>query len=266
MAHLHGVIGAILRDFTQAQHISNTYSASLSQEYRENPLLKSFTIPNAFMGEFEVELKYAVANSGVNEKKDEFDLEPAAKFMDELSNEIADLIVQGVSRATKPDSINKSDYLDFMALQDKFKNDFTPHLAAKLKERFLNHLKHLITPEGKLDLVVTFDAAQRVIEQEMLNHQELKIFSSNENIQTRTETEKTIHNLLDATLDRKNTLFPVLKHQCLHELDIIVASDELAKLPAQMIHTAKIKLNLREYSLSQTEDNGTITDQLLPSH
>jgi hypothetical protein len=60
MAQLKDIIGAVLRDLSEAQDTAVRYSSALSQEYRLDPVLKQFAVPRADLGEVDIDLKFAL--------------------------------------------------------------------------------------------------------------------------------------------------------------------------------------------------------------
>lgn len=87
---LEAILVAVLRDVAKAQHQSNKYSANvLAPQYRDEPILRQFPVPNALMGELEIVLKFTVAGSELSNANsgtadDEFIPKARALFQPEI--------------------------------------------------------------------------------------------------------------------------------------------------------------------------------------
>lgn len=264
MANLQSVLGALLRDFSRAQHLANRYSATLTQDYKENSLLQNFPVPNAFLEEIEVDLKFAVANGGRQERSSEYDLTPAKSYMDRTAEDIANIVILAVSNyVSKLSATNNEAYVEFMSLEDKFKDTFRVHLIRRLKDKYREHLKSLINTDGRLKTSKAFEDTLQVLREEIFEHKDLKILSDPENSDSRDEAMNITKKLLKGMFDKMDTGFPLLSHITYDELDVIVAADELALLPTHLVQSTKLKLHLREFTLSQTEEEGSVADKLL---
>ena len=57
---LKQVISSILRDFTEAQHISDVYSSKLKESYKQDPMLALLNVPRAEIKEVTLDLKFAI--------------------------------------------------------------------------------------------------------------------------------------------------------------------------------------------------------------
>ena len=80
MAKLRNIIGCILSEFTQAQHLANNYAARLGKQYAENDLLRYFMIPNACVGGMTFNLKFAVNPSDKGETVTEISYQKLMAF------------------------------------------------------------------------------------------------------------------------------------------------------------------------------------------
>ncbi len=78
---LQALLAAVLRDVAAAQNQSNKYSAKvLAPQYRDDELLRQFPVPNAFMGELEIVLKFTIAGAD-NSGKEEVEYIPNARLL-----------------------------------------------------------------------------------------------------------------------------------------------------------------------------------------
>ncbi|EPX64104.1 hypothetical protein D187_005237 [Cystobacter fuscus DSM 2262] len=70
MISLANVLGAILKDFSQARMNSDAYSRDISRYYEKDPLLRGFPVPRADIESVELELKFAFKSAMLTEARD----------------------------------------------------------------------------------------------------------------------------------------------------------------------------------------------------
>ncbi|MDC0710179.1 hypothetical protein POL68_17005 [Stigmatella sp. ncwal1] len=67
LAHL---VGAILKDLSQARMGSDAYSRDISRYYEQDPLLRGFSVPRADLESVELDLKFAFKSAKLTEARD----------------------------------------------------------------------------------------------------------------------------------------------------------------------------------------------------
>src|SRR5436305_6487719 len=69
MAELYQVVGAILRDVSQARFMSDLYSRQISFSYENDSLLRRFPVPRGEIEEVEFNLPFVIKDVSVDESR-----------------------------------------------------------------------------------------------------------------------------------------------------------------------------------------------------
>src|SRR3954447_17937882 len=69
MAELYQVVGAILRDVSQARFMSDLYSRQISYIYENDSLLRRFPVPRGEIEEVEFNLPFVIREVSVDESR-----------------------------------------------------------------------------------------------------------------------------------------------------------------------------------------------------
>jgi hypothetical protein len=176
MPELCQVVGAILRDVSQARFMSDLYSRQISFSYENDSLLRRFPVPRAEIEEVEFNLPFVVTGVRVDEKRHQSRNAAVGRIFDDYSLRIVRAGLKPVQdafeTATKglpADPKNPTeDEKQKKAVADRFQgrilsDDYRSNLHGRLL-RFLNEeTSTLITKDG-FDTALLIDAVKKLID------------------------------------------------------------------------------------------------------
>ncbi|MDR2009323.1 MAG: hypothetical protein LBQ22_02435 [Bacteroidales bacterium] len=265
MSRLKNIVGSILNEFTQAQHMANSYAARLGKEYAENDLLRYFMIPNACADELSFELKFAVQQSGQTEQLNEINYSKLMQFFNQLSVSIAETVI--TTAIYTVDGFVAKDPNNYRKIKEKeqqLKNDFREFLTKRLKAAFLKKGINEVDDDGYLYFPKIFEIAMEVIEQEFFSHKELN-FSENNSKEFSDKVKEACGSFVETLIEHscKDVNLKEIKEEEI--FDIIIDAESLSKIQAENIQKINFKVNLRNYQVSPTENNGEVIDYIIPA-
>lgn len=265
MPRIKNIVGSILREFTQAQHQANMYAAQLGKEYAENDMLRYFMIPNAAADELDFELKFAVQPSEAPEQTSEVNYPKLVQFFNQLAVSIAETVI--TTAIYTGENFAGKDTTGYRRLKEKeqqLKGSFRDFLSKKLKVALLKKGTNELDEEGYLYFPAIFEIAMEVIESNFFSHRELKI-SSNLIREFADKVRQACSTYVE-TLVEHNCKDVCFKEEYEEEvLDIVLDSESLSEISPEKIHKLNFRVNLRNYQISTTENDGEITDCIIPA-
>lgn len=265
MSRFKDIVGNILNEVTQAQHTANIYAARLGKEYVEDDMLRFFTIPNANADELSFELKFGVLQSDKTEEVNEINYSKLMQFFSQLAVAVAETVI--TTAIYTVDGFVAKDKKSFLKIKEKeqqLKNNFRDFLTKRLRAAFLKKGINQIDADGYIYFPKIFEIAMEVVQQEFFSHEELNI--------DRNETKEFSENMKEMCSQYVETLIEhSCKDVCLLEIrneeifDIVIDSESLSKISPENIQKINFKVNLRNYKISPTENNGEVIDYIIPA-
>src|SRR5947208_1547946 len=104
---LYQVIGAILRDVAQARFMSDLYSRQISYSYEGDALMRRFPVPRVEVEQVKFELKLAVAEVRIDEKRKTSRNAAIGRLLDSYSSSIFRLLVTDIRRRFREKAITE---------------------------------------------------------------------------------------------------------------------------------------------------------------
>ena len=148
MAQLRSIIGSILRDIISAQHEANLYSISLSENYGKDGKAKDFQLPNVFLSDMELDLKYGVVGTEDCNEEYNFKYSKLRSFIRELCSEAARTTITSVIYTILTTDIqrNEEDKQFFTRLkrEDVLNREFRSFLVRNMRQAFNNSIHETI--------------------------------------------------------------------------------------------------------------------------
>lgn len=287
MAELHEIIGGVLRDIAQSRIASDIHSREASLSYQKDPILRKFPVPRVDIASAEIDLRFAVASV---ERDDEFDGDITSqyqkvkrlqllsrvfeRFSAELSEALADeyykTLKEEISALTlEDDSLYKKIFETWQVSQSRINTrPFRDALADTINDEFTEFVQEKITK----DFILSDE------DETKSNFQLLKAIAE--------QLSKELDNNLLALLDKKNkdTLFAALnkiikqKYKEMRNtivwlsqdnmgvnIEVDVASERLETKTPELVSSIKLKVDIRNYVWTQTEErDGKVVRQLVP--
>jgi hypothetical protein len=259
MAQFSSIVGSILRDFTAAQHEANLCSLALVQEYRKNGKTKDFQLPNATIGDIELDIKYAIRNTNINEEQYEVDYLKLKMFFKEISSQLAKVIITSVISSVRsseiPSNMQKKKFSELMENEKKLRQEFASFLGRKIQVALFGKQGDLVQENGELNTKGILDTITDVAKEEFLMHRDLDyLFEGDGGDKLREAAAEGIRQVSEGLIEMEADDFNVSRKKVYPSLDIIVAVDELQKLPEDTIHSIRFKVIPKYYSLVEEED------------
>ncbi len=256
MAQLCKVISSILRDMVLAQHEANMYAVSLENIYKKDGRLEKFSLPSIAIGDMELELRYGI-NSNVKEEAEyEINYHALRRQAQDISRELAtfvlDTVIQVILENIPPSS---DDHIVTLDESPEKKYDFSKFLSRKIFQSFQQSFTALINENGSFNEKTLLECAINVSDNEILHHPELsEIFARQGGAKARKKALETVHTSVGELIPKIVKDVNFMRKRLMPSLDIVVDSEELAKLPEECVHSIHFKLSPKSISFYSDED------------
>ncbi|MDR2814508.1 MAG: hypothetical protein LBB79_07655 [Prevotellaceae bacterium] len=262
MAKLRNIVGCILSEFTEAQHLANNYSARLGREYAENDLLRYFMIPNACAGGLRFNLKFAVNPSSEVETVTEVNYQKLIQFFTQLSVSITETaITTTLYESSKSIITDVERYRKLKEKEQALRTDFHEYLSKILREALIKKAIGEVDKDGYVDHNRIFEIAMEVINAHFFEHPELQLSEADSFIDVKESCSSFVETLIEHSCKRIN----VLETHETEALDVAIDSGTLSKVAPEQIQQVAFEVNLRSFHISRMEtENGTM-DCIIPA-
>ncbi|MDR1226607.1 MAG: hypothetical protein LBK47_06880 [Prevotellaceae bacterium] len=261
MAQFSAIISSILRDFTAAQHEANLCSLALAQAYRKNGKAKDFRLPNAIIEDIELDIKYAITDTSVNQEQYEVDQTKLRNFFKDISLQLSKIIitavVSSVATSAIPSGSKKKKFQELMNNESKLRKDFAEFMGKKIRTALTEKQSELLEENGSINTDELLNAAMEVAQAEFLTHRDLDtLFEDERGEELREEAAENAKIMAEGLVEKTTKDFNVARKKVYPSLDVVVAADELQKLPEDAIHSIRFKIQPKYYSVVDAEQEG----------
>lgn len=268
------IIGAILKNISVAQHISNKFSARLSRRYRQNDLLRYFPVPNAAVQEFDLGVHFAVLDVFEDTRPVEDFVVAADEAFRRGTEQLAETVLQRVS-----DFLGKQKVASVEPgrIQVLSKNLHAPRFLDYVQRRLLQALadreEYLVDDQRRLNKDEAARVLAEAIEARVLGHRHLApLFRADSKLTA--DVRKICREDISKALDRIQTLLHRVRLTPCLDLNVVAGSDELAVLPENAVFNVQLKVDMRNYkwviaeekegeSEEETEEHKILADYLV---
>lgn len=267
MNSLRTIIAMLLADLTCAQNSANQLSAALSEKYRVHPVLRFFPVPNALLNEAEFTLRLAFREEAIGADSIACVPDPPSAgvtvpglLLSDLAWRIASVLAQRVAEVAgtmgaasverQPGSFPAA------ALRDKLVQRLTPELD-NIAGGWLDDDD---IPPGTADRIG--NAACNVLVQALRDTS--GPWSSPEETAGRSldgPTRLRIAEIVESTLQSAAGILSLIRS--LPSMNVIAGVSELAGFPEYLVHSIRIKAQLRNYRWVIVEPGDPQGDQLV---
>lgn len=245
------IIGAILKNISYAQHLSNEFSKDLSTVYKLDPVLRYFPVPNAAVKEFDLGVKFGIMDAVKDPESIEYKVVVPAKAFAEGARRLAECIAQQSSQFLLP-LVKKKDI--------KLPHDTPPETLAKnlVSPRFKEYLrmglltalssnrKYLVDDQRQLNKKEAKNVIMGVLQKSVFGHRDLKsIFKPASNITK--DFTKACEKDIQEQLDFIQALLKQLRLPASLDLNVITDAERLSAIPDQAVFRVDLKVELRNY-------------------
>jgi hypothetical protein len=259
MAQLSTIISSILRDMILAQHEANMYAITLSESYRKNGRTENFPLPSIALGEMDLEFRYGVKDVSVQTEQFEINYPELKKNAKELSMQLARVIVSSVVSSVMSDSVGteggKEHLINQLSQEEGLRRRFCSYLSRKLLQSMQTDFSSLINEDGTLNADILTKNTVRTGETEFLNHKDLdELLQEKGGDQFRGKAKADMEAAILGIMPQLVKDINFKRKRIYPSMDVIVSSDELAKMPEECIHTFHFKVTPRNLNLNLTDE------------
>lgn len=261
---LSELLATILIDAARAQNESNKYSAVISEEYKKDKVLGFFPVPNAFLPELEVELKFSIGSlddAGASPEEN-------TKIAAAVFNEFAEPAAIGAINIIR-DFIEKlKDFYEDKEILEKIKKNlqserFLRYTAGALSDTLFNNREYILDSKNKLNLDEARKLLSRIFNERLLNHPDItNLYKYEKALKNKVSTQITryAHETAEKLQPSLNKINLISKYR---RLGVKVASKDLEGLSDKAVSTLKVKVDMRNYKWVINEENGVIIHEQL---
>lgn len=263
MAKLRNIVGCILTEFTEAQHLANHHAARLGRQYAENDLLRYFMIPNAWVGGMTFQLKFAVNPAQEVETVSEINYGKLTDFFTQTAVSVTETVIatalcaSGESVMKHPDSYRK--------LKDREKvlrTAFRDYLSGALREELIKKGIKEVDKDGNIDHSRIFEIAMEVVGSKFFEHPELHLHDAGEEMLN--DVRESCSSFVDTLIRELCGRINVLETRREELLDISVDTEALSKTAPEHLQQIRFDVSLRNYQISGVETENGFRECILP--
>jgi hypothetical protein len=258
MAELYQIVGAMLRDITQARVMSDLYSRSISRHYEQDSLLRRFPVPRAEISELEIDLAFALSRVAIDpNRRDALNARISSILEDysaTLIRGIIDRLKDRADRLKGRKDLTTAQTNALNAFDAKFlSTEFRDLLRGRLLRYFEDNQTKLIDASGNLNV----DAAVEAIKQFTLQlAQETPEVSQLLTI-LKEEVQKAWDDILTNVSERlqsmQGEIHEAFKSTEEFKVEVEVDATTLAGRAPDTVSTVKMKCSVRNYTWAKVD-------------
>ncbi|MDR1370673.1 MAG: hypothetical protein LBJ72_11215 [Dysgonamonadaceae bacterium] len=265
MAKLRNIIGCILNEFTQAQHLANNYAARLGKQYAENDLLRYFMIPNASASGMTFNLKFAVNPVQETETVSEINYQKLLEFFTQLSVSVTETVITTALYASEESVLkNPNSYRKLKNREQVLRTAFQDYLSGVLRDELVKKGINEVDTNGNIDHNRIFEIAMEVINRKFFEHPELNLQADGD--EHLNEIRESCSSFVDTLVVQLCRRVNVLETRQEEMLDISVDTETLSKTAPENLQQISFDVNLRNYQISRMDTENGSRDCIIPAN
>jgi hypothetical protein len=258
MAELYQVVGAILRDITQARVTSDLYSRAISLQYEQDSLLRRFPVPRADITEVEIDLKFAISRVAVDPaRRDARDARVSMileNYSSALTHKTADTLKARAVRFRAAPNLAADQSEAGGAAEAKLQSR---ELRGQLRTRLLRYLEDnqskLIDANGKFNVDMARGEVQRLSADLAEGTPEVSKFFATMQAGPQEASDEASREVNAELESLSREIQEAYKSTQEYKVEIEVDAAKLAQLPQPVVSSVKIKSVIRNYTWSKVE-------------
>ncbi len=246
MAQLNSIIYSVMRDLVLAQHEANMYSASLKEVYTRNGVMQAYSLPTIALGDIEMDIRYGITSANEQVEQYEINYSEVRDRLEGISGNITKAIVSLFISYLRQQSYSNVEVSLFVTefLNNKVsQSNFEQFLNRKIFRMLNGNLSKLLDENGDFDNDFLSVIVVQAAKEEFLNNDDFLQISGN------IEGLDVIDSLVDQIRNHINVIIPKItkdinckRVRSKSSMDILINSDELAKLPEECLHSFRFKI------------------------
>ena len=260
MAQLSTIISSILRDMVLAQHEANLYAVTLSEAYRKDGRMENFSLPAIALGEMELDIHYGIKDIEEHTEQYEINYAELRRESKMLCNQLASVIVSSITASVQAsgldDNPRTSNLVEQIAILPDVKRKFCAFLSRKILKSLQNDFTKLVNDDGTVNKQMVFASASQTADEEFLHHKDLTtLFGSESGEQVRAKAKNEMKEALEMILPKLLKDINLKRKRLMPSIEVIVSSEELAKLPDESIHSFRFKVSPNSLNLNVLDND-----------
>lgn len=246
MAQLNMIIYSVMRDLILAQHEANIYSASLKEVYSRNGVMQAYSLPTITLGDIEMDIRYSVNSENEQVEQYEVNYSEVRDRLEGISGNTTKAIVASFVSYLKEQNYSDSDVSLFVSnfINNKVsQSNFSQFLSRKIYRMLNGNLSKLLDEDGDFDNDYLNTIVVRAAKEEFLNNKEfIQISGSVEGLDVIDSLVEQIRSNLSVIIPKITKDINCKRVRSKPSVDIIINSEELAKLPEECLHSFRFKI------------------------
>ncbi len=256
MAQLCKIVSSILRDLVLAQHEANMYAVSLENIYKKNGRLEKFSLPAIATGDIEFELRYGINGNSKEEEEYEINYHALRSQAKDISHQLAtfvlDTVIQVILENIPP---SKDDHVVTLDESPELKQQFSAFLSRKIFQSLQQSFTALINADGSFNAKTLLECTISVSDNEILHHHDLiDMFARPGGAEVRKKALEMVHTSVEEIIPKILKDMNFMRKRMLPSVDVMIDSNELAKLPEECVHTLHFKVSPKSINFYLDED------------
>ena len=253
MAQFSKILGALLNDLISAQYEADVYTTRLRGEYGKNGKSIGFTPPRATIQEIELNLNYGIKDGVTECMTYETDFRKLHSFLKDFSFQSAKIIISTILSSVKPSDVAEdADALRIWSLLSKDNGGeyrkLLAYLSRKIYGELVGETEIFLDGQGSVLAGPLVTALCNVTRNGLLQLPDVEMLFCGNDVKVRTEMLKTLAGTLAPFVSQLVSEENFIRERVLPSADVVVETNSLEKLPAECIHSIRLKLSLPGYS------------------
>lgn len=262
MAQLSTIISSILRDMVLAQHEANLYAVTLGDAYRKNGRMENFSLPAIALGEMELDIHYGIKDIEADAEQYEINYAGLRKECKSICQQLASIIITSVIASVQAsgldDDPNTSNLVEQIAEKPDVKRNFSTFLSRKIFKSLQSDFTKLVNDDGTINSQILLSSTVQVADEEFLHHADLTpLFDTEAGERVRGSAKEEMRNALEMIMPKLLKDVNLKRKRLMPSMEVIVGSEELAKLPDECIHSFRFKVSPNSLNMNILENENT---------
>ncbi len=259
MAQLSKIISSILRDMVLAQHEANMYAVALENLYKKNGRLEKFSLPAVATGDIELELRYGVNDGSENKEEYEINYHTLRNHTRGLTHQLATVVLDTVLRVMQETipatNDGADDHVTTLEESPELKEKFCAFLSRKIFQSFQQAFTAIINEDGTFNGKTMLECTVGVSEDEILHHPDLsEMFDRPGGKKAREKALEEMRTAVEDTIPKILKDVNFMRKRLLPSMNVVIDSNELAKLPEECVHTLHFKVSPKNINFYSDDD------------
>lgn len=245
MAQLSKILSTLMTDIIHAQHEANMYAMKISSSYRNRDITLPIQTPSVVLESVELDLRCAVTGTEDLGVRNELDHDAVLRSVMMYSSKISEILVTEIlAYAGDVRAQGRSKEVAAGIQDDASRKRYRDIIDTKLTY-FLKYRRwDFISASGEISVDSLVESVMRWVEERLLKSSD---FDGVIPFEEKEERLKLLKGRLEKELKARRTKsgngVRLLRQKSISAIEVEVCSDALAKLPADSVHTLRMKFS-----------------------